>query len=87
MNKIIIINGPNLDQLGKRETNIYGNKTLLEIKKDCVEVFKTDISELVFFQSNSESEIIDQIHNSKKFDGLIIMQVHLPTHRLQFTML
>ena len=34
MNKIIIINGPNLDQLGKRETKIYGNKTLLEIKKE-----------------------------------------------------
>ncbi len=72
MNKIIIINGPNLDQLGKRETNIYGKKTLLEIEKDCVEFFKNDTSELVFFQSNSESEIIDQIHNSKKFDGLII---------------
>ena len=72
MNKIIIINGPNLDQLVKRETKIYGNKTLLEIKKECVEFFKTDISELVFFQSNSESEIIDQIHNSKDFDGLII---------------
>ena len=43
MNKIIIINGPNLDQLGKRETNIYGKKTLLEIEKDCVEFFKSGI--------------------------------------------
>ena len=72
MKKIIIINGPNLNQLGKRENKIYGDKTLLEIEQECVRFFKKDKLELVFFQSNSESEIITKIHDSKRFDGLII---------------
>ncbi len=72
MKKIIIINGPNLNQLGKRETKIYGNKTLSQIEKECIDFFKNDQLKLSFFQSNSESEIIDKIHDSKEFDGLII---------------
>ena len=72
MNKILIINGPNLNQLGQRETKIYGDKTLLQIEQECIEYFKNDKLELTFFQSNSESEIIDKIHESRKFDGLII---------------
>ena len=72
MKKILIINGPNLNQLGKREVNIYGNKTLSQIEKECKEVFKNDDLELKFVQSNSESEIIELIQNITKFDGLII---------------
>ncbi len=72
MKKIIIINGPNLNLLGKRETEIYGSKTLDEIQNECNEIFKNDNLELIFFQSNSESKIIDKIHDAKKFEGLII---------------
>ncbi len=72
MKKILIINGPNLNQLGKREVNIYGSKTLSQIEKECKEVFKNDGLELKFVQSNSESEIIELIQNITKFDGLII---------------
>ncbi len=72
MKKIIIINGPNLNLLGKRETEIYGTKTLQQIQNECIKVFQKDNLELVFFQSNSESDIIDKIHESKNYEGLII---------------
>ncbi len=72
MKKILIINGPNLNLLGTREPDIYGSKTLNEIENECKkesEKLKISVS---FFQSNSESEIIEKIQSSNKFDGLII---------------
>ena len=72
MKKVLIINGPNLNLLGKRETEIYGKKTLKQIELECLEHFKDEKIELEFFQSNSESEIIDKIHVSQNFDGIII---------------
>ena len=72
MKKIIIINGPNLNLLGEREVELYGTKTLKEIEKECCEIFKKDKLSLNFFQSNSESEIIDKIHICKNYDGMII---------------
>ena len=73
MKKIIIINGPNLNLLGNRETDIYGNITLTEIEQ----LSKTKANELNlnlnFYQSNSESEIIELIHRVQtEYDGLII---------------
>ena len=72
MKKIIIINGPNLNLLGQRENELYGNKSLKEIEKECIESFKNDKIAIHFFQSNSESDIIDKIQDSKSFDALII---------------
>ena len=73
MKKIIIINGPNLNLLGNRETDIYGKKTLAEIgqlSKNKANELNLDLN---FYQSNSESEIIDLIHKTQTdFDGLII---------------
>ena len=73
MNKILVINGPNLNMLGERETEIYGKKTLNQIKEDC-EVFSQKINyEIEFFQSNSESEIIECLQGMEnKYVGLII---------------
>jgi len=73
MKKIIVINGPNLNLLGNRETDIYGKITLTEIEQ----LSKTKANELNlnlnFYQSNSESEIIELIHKVQtEFDGLII---------------
>ena len=69
----MLINGPNLNLLGKRETNIYGNLSLEKIE----EISKKKSSELNlnlnFEQSNSESKIIELIHDvEKNYDGLII---------------
>ena len=72
MKKIIIINGPNLNMLGKREPKIYGNKTLKEIEKECVDYSNKINFNVDFFQSNSESEIISRIQKSDNYDGLII---------------
>ena len=72
MKKIIIINGPNLNLLGQRETDLYGNKSLDEIERECIDIFKNEQIDLYFFQSNSESDIIDKIQISKSFDGMII---------------
>ena len=73
MNKIIILNGPNLNLLGEREKNQYGTFTLNDIQKDC-KIFadKIDIN-ITFFQSNIEGEIVEKIQNSRNDqNGLII---------------
>tara|TARA_A100001011_G_C14301637_1_gene841031 strand:+ start:2524 stop:2961 length:438 start_codon:yes stop_codon:yes gene_type:complete len=73
MKKIIIINGPNLNLLGKREDDIYGKDTLEDIKNSCEEKGKKLNIELIFFQSNNEGEIINKIHEvESSYDGLII---------------
>ncbi|WP_411766846.1 type II 3-dehydroquinate dehydratase [Winogradskyella sp. A3E31] len=71
MKKIIIINGPNLNLLGKRETNIYGNLTFNEFFEMITEKF-SDVS-LEHFQSNIEGEIINKIQDvGFEYDGIIL---------------
>ena len=73
MKKIIIINGPNLNLLGNREDEIYGNNTLDEIRDLCVEKGLQKKIQVDFFQSNNEGEIINKIHEiENNYDGLII---------------
>jgi len=72
-NKIIIINGPNLNLLGEREQSQYGSITFEELKVNCINKSKELGLIAEFKQSNIEGEIVDQIQNSiKKFDGIII---------------
>ena len=71
--KIIIINGPNLNLLGEREKEKYGNITLKEIEKDCKNFAKKKNIQISFKQSNIEGKIVDFIQDArKKYDGLII---------------
>ena len=73
MIKIIILNGPNLNLLGEREKNQYGNITLKDIEKSCNNYAKKNKILLSMFQSNIEGELVDQIQKSRKDqDGLII---------------
>ena len=72
MKKILIINGPNLNMLGKREPEVYGKTTLKELEKKCVNESKKLDLNISFFQSNSEAEIIDEIQKSLDYDGFII---------------
>jgi len=73
MNKIIILNGPNLNLLGEREKKQYGSFTLKDIQKICNEYSNKSNIKLSFFQSNIEGELVDQIQTSRKNqDGLII---------------
>ncbi len=73
MKKILIINGPNLNLLGSREKNFYGDTTLKKIESLCDQHCKKIEIECMFFQSNHEGEIIEKIHSADKdFDGIII---------------
>ena len=76
MIKIIILNGPNLNLLGEREKNQYGNFTLKDVEKKCSEyAIKNDIN-LTMLQSNIEGELIEKIQTSRNDnDGLIINAV------------
>ena len=66
--KILIINGPNLNMLGKREADIYGQMTLEEIKKYTEKELSGQNVSLDWWQSNSESEIIDKVHSLTESD-------------------
>ena len=71
--KIIIINGPNLNLLGEREKEKYGNVTLKRVEQDCKNFAKKKNLQVIFKQSNIEGKIIDYIQESRnKFDGLVI---------------
>ena len=72
-NKIIIINGPNLNLLGEREQSQYGSITFEELKDICHDKSNELGLTLEFFQSNIEGEIVNLIQNSREnFDGIII---------------
>jgi 3-dehydroquinate dehydratase-2 len=72
-NKIIIINGPNLNLLGEREQSQYGSITFEKLRENCIKKSKDLNLDLEFFQSNIEGEIVNIIQNSRKnFDGMII---------------
>ena len=72
-NKIIIINGPNLNLLGQREQSQYGSITLKNLEENCIKKSKELDLELKFCQSNIEGELVNIIQDARKnFDGIII---------------
>jgi len=71
--KILIINGPNLNMLGKREKGIYGNMTLEEINQLIAKEFTSSDVNIDYFQSNEEGKLITEIQLSEEaYDGVII---------------
>jgi 3-dehydroquinate dehydratase-2 len=73
MQKILIINGPNLNMLDKRDVKIYGNGNLEKAKQDCNLIAKEINFSIDFKQSNSEADIIDFIQQAIDiYDGIII---------------
>ena len=72
-NKIIIINGPNLNLLGEREQSQYGSMTYDDLKEMCINKSKELNLDIEFTQSNIEGELVNIIQDSRqKFDGIII---------------
>ena len=72
-NKIIIINGPNLNLLGEREQSQYGSTTFAQLKENCLKECSKIGIELEFAQSNIEGELVDLIQDARnKYDGMII---------------
>ena len=73
MNKVIILNGPNLNLLGEREKEKYGNITLNDIENSCQQFAKKNNIDLSLFQSNIEGELVEEIQKARKeHNGLII---------------
>jgi len=72
-NKIIIINGPNLNLLGEREQSQYGSTTFNQLKENCLKESNRIGIDLEFAQSNIEGELVNMIQDArKKYDGMII---------------
>ena len=72
-NKIIIVNGPNINLLGEREQSQYGSTTFRELKANCLKKASEVGIILEFVQSNVEGELVNLIQDSrKKYDGIII---------------
>ena len=72
-NKIIIINGPNLNLLGEREQSQYGSTTFGQLKENCSKKGQEIGLDIEFAQSNIEGELVNIIQDArKKFDGMII---------------
>ena len=70
---LLLINGPNLNLVGKREPSIYGSQTLEEIQEELLNFARELDANLKFFQSNSEGEMIDCIQKSVGLiDGILI---------------
>ena len=71
--RILVIHGPNLNLLGSREPDIYGNTTLEEINGDLTSAAKEWGAEVEFFQSNYEGALVDRIQEAQSWaDGILI---------------
>jgi 3-dehydroquinate dehydratase-2 len=71
--RVLVLHGPNLNLLGTREPEVYGNTTLEEIEADLAAVAKASGAEVQCFQSNHEGALIDRIHEARSWaDGIVI---------------
>lgn len=71
--KILVIHGPNLNLLGEREPDVYGNNGIDTLNSNIIDRAKEQGLECEIFQSNHEGAIIDKLHSARKnFDGVII---------------
>jgi 3-dehydroquinate dehydratase-2 len=73
MLRILVMNGPNLNLLGERDTRLYGDRTLDDINADMAARARELGAQVIFFQSNHEGALIDKIHAERRTaDGIII---------------
>lgn len=77
---VYILNGPNLNALGKREPGIYGGRTLAEIGDDCRKAGKSLGFEIEFRQTNHEGELVDWIHEAADKAAGVVLNAGAYTH-------
>jgi 3-dehydroquinate dehydratase-2 len=80
MRLVYVLNGPNLNLLGKRQPHIYGHETLADVEADCQRLAAELNFALRFHQSNREYEIIDWIHEARETAGGIVINPAAFTH-------
>ena len=81
MNRLVfVLNGPNLNLLGKRQPAIYGHETLADVERECRALAKELQLELRFHQSNREYEIIEWIHEAREAAKGIVINPAAFTH-------
>jgi 3-dehydroquinate dehydratase-2 len=77
---VYVLNGPNLNLLGRRQPEIYGRETLADVERDC-RALATELGlDLRFHQSNREYEIIDWVHEAREDAGGIVINPAAFTH-------
>jgi 3-dehydroquinate dehydratase II len=77
---VYVLNGPNLNLLGRRQPKIYGYETLADVERDCRKLAEELKLELRFHQSNREYEIVDWIHEARETAGGIVINPAAFTH-------
>ncbi len=77
---VYVLNGPNLDLLGKRQPHIYGHETLADVERDCRALAGELNLDIRFHQSNREYEIIDWIHEARETAGGVVINPAAFTH-------
>ena len=70
---VFVLNGPNLNLLGKRQPHIYGHETLADVERDCCAVAAELGLDIRFHQSNREYEIIDWMHEAREVAGAVVI--------------
>ncbi len=78
--RVLVLNGPNLNLLGKRQPEIYGRETLADVEAACRKVAEAAGLEIDFHQSNREYEIIDWIHAGRETAAGIVINPGAFTH-------
>jgi 3-dehydroquinate dehydratase-2 len=77
---VLVLNGPNLNLLGKRQPEIYGRETLADVERDCAALAAELGLSMGFRQSNAEFEIIDWIHAGREEASAIVINPGAFTH-------
>ena len=77
---VFVLNGPNLNLLGKRQPEIYGRETLADVERDCTRIAAELGLEVRFRQSNAEHQIIDWIHEARDEAAAIVINPGAFTH-------
>ncbi len=70
--RVMLLNGPNLNLLGERDSQVYGSRTLEDVESAFVELAARLGVEVVTAQSNSEGVLVDRIHEARSLDGIVI---------------
>ena len=78
--KILLLNGPNLNMLGKRDTQVYGDITLNNVEETCKKLAKKNGLELESKQTNYEGQIVELIHSARETSDAIIINPGAYSH-------